>query len=484
MTLFPSATVQQPRARMPLRVRSHPIYMLTALMITDTAMVTLAGVTSISLRLHLNGQFDPLIYWRLWPLIGLFVLTYGLAGLYPGIAMSPVEELRRVSLTTTLLYLSLGSAIFFFREVALYSRGAFLMAWGLSMVFVLLGRYVVRARCAQKDWWGYPVLILGAGRTGRMVIQTLQNRPALGLKPVAVLDDDPHTWGTLSHVPVVGNLSCAPRLAKDHAIPYAIVAMPGVPRLRLMYLLERYGRIFPHLLIIPDLFGMASLWVDARDVGGILGLEARQQLLLPTPQLVKGILDKSLTVLIGIALLPLIALIALLVSLDSPGSPFYGQTRIGHNGKPFKAWKFRSMVPNADRVLWRYLQQHPELRLGWEKDHKLKRDPRITRVGHLLRRTSLDELPQLLNVLRGEMSLVGPRPIVHDEIRRYSEKFDLYTQVRPGITGLWQVSGRNNISYEERVNLDAYYVRNWSVWLDVHILIRTVWVVLSGDGAY
>ena len=484
MTLFPSATVQKPRELRPLRVRSHPLYMVAALMTADTIMVSMAGFTSISLRLYLNGQFEPAIYWRLWPLIGLFIFTYGLAGLYPGVVMSPVEELRRVFLTTTLLYLSLGSAIFLFREVEIYSRAAFLMAWGLSIVFVLLGRYALRLVCSQREWWGYPVLIMGAGRTGQMVIHTLQRRPELGLKPVAVLDDDPKTWGTLSQVPVVGNLSCAPLLAKDHAISYAVVAMPGVPRPRLMYLLERYGRTFPHLLIIPDLFGMASLWVDARDMGGILGLEARQQLLLPTPRLVKGILDKGLAIVLGILLLPVIALIALLVFVDSPGSPFYGQTRIGHNGKPFKAWKFRSMVPNADRVLFRYLQRHPELRLSWEKDHKLKTDPRITRVGRLLRRTSLDELPQLLNVLRGEMSLVGPRPIVHDEIRRYSEKFDLYTQVLPGITGLWQVSGRNNISYEDRVNLDAYYVRNWSVWLDIHILIRTVWVVLSGDGAY
>ncbi|MEL6327306.1 MAG: undecaprenyl-phosphate galactose phosphotransferase WbaP [Cyanobacteria bacterium J06626_23] len=484
MTLFSSATVYQKRDIAPLKVRSHPLYMLAALVVADTVAVTLAGFTSISLRLYLNGQFEPMIYWRLWPLIGLFMFTYALAGLYPGIAISPVEELRRLFLTTTLLYLSLGSAIFLFREVALYSRAAFLMAWWMTVIFVLLGRYTVRALCAWRDWWGYPVLIMGAGKTGRMVIHTLQRRPELGLKPVAVLDDDPKTWGTLSKVPVVGNLSLAPILAREHPIPYAIVAMPGVPRPRLMYLLERYGRTFPHLVIIPDLFGMASLWVAARDMGGILGLEAKQQLLLPTPRLVKGILDKGLAILIGVGLLPLLILTALLVSIDSPGSPFYGQTRIGHNGRPFKAWKFRSMVPNADRVLARYLQAHPELQLSWEKDHKLKDDPRITRVGRLLRRTSLDELPQLLNVLRGEMSLVGPRPIVHDEIRRYSEKFDLYTQVRPGITGLWQVSGRNNISYEERVNLDAYYVRNWSVWLDIHILIRTVWVVLSGDGAY
>ena len=181
---------------------------------------------------------------------------------------------------------------------------------------------------------------------------------------------------------------------------------------------------------------------------------------------------------------PLYIAIAIAIKQDSSGPIFYRQTRIGRKGRPFKAWKFRTMVPNADQVLKEYLISHPELRANWVQDRKLKYDPRITRLGRWLRRTSLDELPQLWNVLRGEMSLVGPRPIVHDEVKLYEEKFELYTQVLPGLTGLWQVSGRNNITYQERVNLDAYYVRNWSVWLDIYILIRTVWVVLMGVGAY
>ncbi|NJL48269.1 MAG: undecaprenyl-phosphate galactose phosphotransferase WbaP, partial [Leptolyngbyaceae cyanobacterium SM2_5_2] len=186
----------------------------------------------------------------------------------------------------------------------------------------------------------------------------------------------------------------------------------------------------------------------------------------------------------GLGVLPVIAIIALLVKLDSPGPVFYGQKRLGQEGFPFVAYKFRSMVANADQVLEAYFQANPELRVQWERDQKLRYDPRITRIGHFLRRTSLDELPQLWNVLRGEMSLVGPRPIVREEIIRYAEKYDLYTKVLPGLTGLWQVSGRNNVSYEERVNLDAYYVRNWSVWLDIYILLKTIWVVLIGDGAY
>ena len=181
---------------------------------------------------------------------------------------------------------------------------------------------------------------------------------------------------------------------------------------------------------------------------------------------------------------PLLGLIALLIKLDSPGPVLYTHTRIGFGGKPFKVWKFRTMIKDADRVLREYLEKHPELRAEWERDHKLRHDPRITRVGKWLRKTSLDELPQLWNVLRGEMSLVGPRPIVKEEVKKYGEKFSLYTKVKPGMTGLWQVSGRNDTSYEDRVNLDAYYVQNWSVWLDIYILARTVKVVVVGKGAY
>lgn len=457
---------------------------LVVMVVIDVLCLSLAGFTSVWARLLLNGQFHPSLYWRLWPLTGLFVLNYAIAGLYPGIAMSPVEELRRLSLTTTLVYLLLGSSIFLFREVELYSRGAFLIAWLLSLLLVIIGRYGVRALCARQPWWGYPVVVMGAGKTGEMVVRTLQRHPTLGLKPVAVLDDDPEKQGFVDGVPVVGRLAIAPLIAAEFKIPYAVVAMPGVDYHRLLPLLERYGKTFPHLMVIPDLFGMASLWVAAKDLGGVLGLEVRQQLFLPGPRLLKSLLDKALVALVGLACLPLIALISLLVFCDSPGPIFYRQTRIGRSGKLFKVWKFRSMVVNADQVLAHYFERYPQLKVDWEKDQKIKDDPRITRVGKFLRQTSLDEMPQLWNVLRGEMSMVGPRPIVQEEVRRYGDKFDLYLQVLPGITGLWQVSGRNNVTYDERVNFDTYYVRNWSVWLDIYILIRTVKVVLAGDGAY
>ena len=450
----------------------------------DTIGLLLASVISVYVRLVLNGQFEPELYWQLWPLLGIMILIYGVAGLYPGVGLSPVEELRRLCLSTTIFYLALGAVIFLTREGTTYSRGIFLMAWVLSMIGVWLSRIGIRHVFASCPWWGFPVLIMGAGKTGELVIRALNRQPGLGLKPIAVLDDDPQKHGTLEGVPVLGKLSLAPYIACEMRVRHAIVAMPGVPRAKLLSILEDQGRTFPHLIVIPDLFGLASLWVGASDIGGILGLEIRQRLLLPGPRLTKAALDWILTLILGTLMLPLFILIVIAVKLDSPGPVFYGQYRLGREARPFIAWKIRSMVINADWVLEEHLAENKMLREQWEQERKLKCDPRITRVGRFLRRTSLDELPQLWNVLRGEMSLVGPRPIVDEEINHYADKFELYKRVPPGITGLWQVSGRNDITYSERVNLDAYYVRNWSVWLDIYILLKTTWVVLVGDGAY
>jgi Undecaprenyl-phosphate galactose phosphotransferase WbaP len=264
---------------------------------------------------------------------------------------------------------------------------------------------------------------------------------------------------------------------------YAVFAMPDVPHSELMAMVERYGANFSHVLVVPELTDFASLWVQPKSVGGMLGLELRQQAGGGQP-MAKRLLDLSLCLLGAAFILPLCAMIALLLRLDSRGRVLYGQKRIGHRGKIFTAWKFRSMVLDADRILEKCLSGNPVLRQEWERDHKLKNDPRVTRIGRFLRKTSLDELPQLWNVLVGDMSLVGPRPIVHQEIERYGASFQLYTRVKGGLTGLWQVSGRNNTTYDQRVQLDTFYVRNWSVWLDLCILFRTVAVVLFGHGAY
>jgi Undecaprenyl-phosphate galactose phosphotransferase WbaP len=213
-------------------------------------------------------------------------------------------------------------------------------------------------------------------------------------------------------------------------------------------------------------------------------LAVTNRLALPWSRYLKRALDVATTITLGLPALPIIAILAFVVRISSPGPIFYGQERIGRHGRRFKAWKFRTMYQNADAVLARYLELHPELAAEWQANHKLRHDPRVTWIGSWLRVTSLDELPQIWNVLVGQMSLVGPRPIVTAEIDKYADRYEHYIKVLPGITGLWQVSGRNNTTYRERVDLDTYYVQNWSLWLDIYILACTVKVVLLGEGAY
>lgn len=208
------------------------------------------------------------------------------------------------------------------------------------------------------------------------------------------------------------------------------------------------------------------------------------RLVEPGAQRIKRVFDLFFTPLLGLLALVPGLLIAIAIKLDSRGPVLFGHTRLGKGGRPFRLWKFRSMVENADACLEDHLRRNQACAAEWAQTHKLRNDPRVTRIGRLLRKTSLDELPQLWNVLCGEMSMVGPRPVVAEEMYRYGGTSSLYAQVRPGLTGLWQVSGRNDTQYSRRVELDAEYIRDWSLRLDLAILLRTVRVVLRGHGAY
>lgn len=210
---------------------------------------------------------------------------------------------------------------------------------------------------------------------------------------------------------------------------------------------------------------------------------ARDLRTAPIYSVFKRVLDILGATFLGLIFSPLILIIVLLMKRDG-GSIIYRHRRIGRGGQVFECLKFRTMIPNADQVLWDLLEQNPELKAEWVRDHKLRNDPRITPIGRFLRRTSLDELPQLWNVIRGEMSLVGPRPVVREELMRYGRNLAYYLSTRPGITGLWQVTGRNDTNYRRRVALDVCYVRNQNLLLDLFILLKTTRVVLGGGGAY
>ena len=247
----------------------------------------------------------------------------------------------------------------------------------------------------------------------------------------------------------------------------------------------------PHLVSSSEVHlqpeGVADVGSEGAAGSGVTRVSVRPSLIgdtrAGTAAVTKRVLDVVGAIALGVVFSPLIVAIVVL-TLFGGNAVLYRHLRVGRGGRTFWCVKFRTMIPNADQVLRGLLEKDPELRAEWIRDRKLRRDPRVTRLGHFLRRTSLDELPQLLNVLRGEMSLVGPRPVVREELLRYGRSVGIYLSVKPGITGLWQVTGRNNTSYRRRVALDTYYVRNQNVLLDLYILTKTTGVVLRGNGAY
>jgi len=268
---------------------------------------------------------------------------------------------------------------------------------------------------------------------------------------------------------------------------YALVIAASTQRAtRMFYLIDRLQPFISRIIIVPSLARMPI--INVQIISSInnkgLAMFVKNNLLNPTHRILKGISDRVLALLFSIFFLPVLVLLYVVVSIDTGFSPIFVQERIGYGGRRFRMYKFRTMRKDAQEKLKELLQHDENLKKEWESSFKLKEDPRVTRVGAFLRKTSLDELPQLINVLKGDMSLVGPRPIVEEEKSRYGEYFEYYKRVKPGITGLWQVSGRNDVSYSERVQMDVWYVRNWSLELDWVILLKTVGSVLSGKGSY
>jgi Undecaprenyl-phosphate galactose phosphotransferase WbaP len=425
------------------------------------------------------------VSWALFMItIAIFVAICGVEDLYKLAGVSPVEELRRIVLAIAGTWLLLTFITFVLKDSSNYSRGMLILASCFAVILIPLSRLIGRPMLGRQPWFAEPIAILGAGATAAALIEVLRSNPGLALRPVVLFDDNPDKCGALEGVPVVGGISEASSYCGSMNIHYAVVAMPGLSRVRLLDVIRSTKASFSRLLVVPDLFGVASVWVEARDLGGMLGLEIRDNLLRPSSLFAKRLVDLALIIMALPVLVPLCAAVAVLVKVDSAGPVFYSQRRIGRLGKVIRVWKFRTMRVDAEQVLRQCLTEHPNLQVEWSKDRKLKNDPRITRVGRWFRRSSLDELPQLWNVLKGEMSLVGPRPIVSAEIEKFGRSYEAYTRVPPGITGPWQVSGRNGLSYDERIRLNEHYVQNWSIWLDLFILFKTVRVVLMSDGAY
>src|SRR5215217_3907657 len=432
-----------------------------------------------------HGPLSWIAFASMVPYVIVWVGLRAALGLYPGYGLGPIEELRR---QTFALFATLAiTAVFAFAsQVSDSLSRVLLFAWIVGLLLLApVARYFVKRVMRELGFWGKPVVVLGAREPGAHVLKVLRRERQLGFKPFAVFDNRVSpAGGMLEGVPYGGTLTDAAALAPKCGVDTAIFAMPYTKREHLAKFVASARDSFRHVVIIPDLGGITNSAVVARDFAGTFGVEIRHNLLDPWAQRFKRALDLLGSVLGGLLISPILLAILVLIKLDSPGSAFYGHTRIGVEGKHFRCWKFRTMHVDAERVLEQYFRKNPRSRAEWERSQKLRDDPRITRTGRFLRKTSLDELPQLWNVLRGEMSLTGPRPIVDAEVSKYGTVFELYRRIRPGMSGLWQISGRSSISYTERVAIDSHYVRNWSFWLDLIILARTVKTVVLGRGAF
>lgn len=455
----------------------------TCILASDLLALSLVCCFTVAGRHLITPSYHLTAFTEFFPFVAMLLPAFLLQGLYPGMLIHPAEEMRRIFYSVSVVFLIWASVTFLWRTGGLYSRSVFLITWTAGSPVVLLFRYATRRCFGHQPWWGVRAVVLGSGPTAQRIVRKLRNG-MLGVKVAGVFSEEQVLSWAHDMPPVLGHLQSASRVAGSHFAQYAIVALPNKSNRELSSAIQEYCRGFSHVLLAPDIPDVCSLGMTARDIGGELGLELPQRLFRRSASRVKRLLDGGASFALLVILAPLFGIIAAAIKLTSKGPVFYVHPRLGRDGQPFKTLKFRTMVSDADRVLADYLIMQPEDSLEWQRDHKLKRDPRITKVGRLLRRSSLDELPQLLNVFLGQMSLVGPRPIVPDEVPKYGRGYGLYMRVLPGITGLWQVSGRSNTTYDERVGYDRYYIHNWSIWLDIYILVCTIAAVVKGQGAY
>lgn len=401
------------------------------------------------------------IYFGAMIAVAFILVGYWMAGLYPGYGLTGVERLR---LRTIVTALGFGGLILFdyIAQKGQWSRGILLIAASGALVAIPVADALTRRVLARYKLWGMRVAVFGAPNHRGEVVARLNGRPDIGWIPVYEADKPVAVDGVSVAVLATPSFDTGDVALLDH-LPYHAV-----------------------ILVLSGTTGLQNLWVSARDVGACLGLEMRRNLLVGLNMVFKRGVDLVLALLFGLFAAPIVGLFALLVKILSPGPSFFLQRREGRGGQPFLIIKLRTMRVDADARLAEFLERSPEAADQWRQGMKLRDDPRIIPgLGHFMRRFSIDELPQLLNVLLGDMSLVGPRPLPAYHIAALDPaSCRLRRLVRPGLTGLWQVSGRSSSSLDEQQTLDSYYVRNWSIWLDFHILARSVVIVLMGRDAW
>ncbi len=468
-----------------------------ALVLVDALAIGIGYLTAYILRfetaspLFAAGNSDFLLYTRLaLTLMLMSLVVFAFFRLYDGkILFEGWQEYMRIFNAIT-VSMTLVMALAFLNTELVIARGWLLLSWVLVVLSVTADRFIMRRMVRmlrQRGFFASYALVVGTNGEGISIARQLLDAPASGVHLVGFLDDEqPVGTEVLPGLRVLGRVEDVGNVLTRHNVTDLMVATSALHREQLVdFTQQQWGLLDAvNVHMSTGLYEILTTGVEVKNIGYIPFLNVNQVRLTGVDVVLKRTLD-IVVAAIGLLMLSLIMpLAAWIIRSDSPGPIFYRRRVLGVGGKAFDAFKFRTMVTNGDEVLEAYFQAHPEERETYGREIKLKNDPRITRIGRFLRKASMDELPQLVNVLRGEMSIVGPRMITAPELANYGQWAMNLLTVKPGITGLWQVSGRSDVSYEERVRLDMYYIRNWSIWLDIQIMFQTIIVVLTRKGAY
>jgi Undecaprenyl-phosphate galactose phosphotransferase WbaP len=464
--------------------RTSSAVIASALIVSDLLGVMLSfGAGFFLVNLYDLSAINFKSFVTYWPYLPIFIIIFQLFRLYPGVSLAPAEELRNFFYASLIAHGGMIISRYVEDEEFGAISVAFIISLFLSNVILMICRSCTHSILIRTRLRGIPAVIYGSGPTGRLLVDQLLSTGKMGYVPVLILDNKSDSGEEYQGIPIIHDTGIGPEIVKRFNIKMAMIAMPELKAEEFARLLNYAVSSFRYNVLIPDFFGVSNIWMSVRDFDGVLGLATSHRLKMSWNLGIKRFLDLFIVIIGGLILLPFLLCIALLIKATSPGPVLYKHERLGLNGQTLRVYKFRSMVIDAQERL-RDMLRDPKIREEWEGSQKLKDDPRITPVGKFLRRTSFDEFPQLINVLKGEMSLVGPRPITKEEIEKYGEDYTRIFSAKPGMTGLWQVSGRSDTDYHDRVAYDTYYLQSWSVWLDKWVLYKTAGVVIKGKGAY
>ena len=460
------------------------------LLLSDLSAIILSFILSFYLRKALipiiGGVLDFNQIAPLFLLIILFILViFLLFGLYPGHGRTGVVEFREIVYIVSFSHIIVAMIIFILGYGPRFSRLVFLFNWCFALVLITSFRLWLHNRGSLRRWWGQPAVVIGGSKDVTMVIRQLKSARRLAYRPIAaiVLDKDA-PQEKIHEVPVYPFSEKQLNEFRKANIRLGIFTSYTVStRLGFRKYLQTFSLVFPKLLYVLGDSPLNMLAMKTMDLDGHPALQVQYNLLNPFALFVKRAADLFLSLLSLVFTFPLFLLFSLIIWIDSPGPVLYTQTRMGKGGKPFNIYKFRTMVVGADKKLQELLAADENRHEEFERFHKLQDDPRVTRVGRFLRKTSFDEFPQILNVIKGEMSWVGPRAYLPAELEKMGDSAAIIHRVTPGLTGWWQVMGRHSVSFKDRLKLDEYYISNFSLLMDVFILFKTFYIVFSGRGA-